>query len=239
MFETDLHAHSLFSGCGLHSIIEMLTRAAEAGLKAQAITDHGPFLGRRSSSTFFERLDNPVPGIKLLKGMECNVISEDGEIDVVRKYMKWFDVLLLGFHNFEKRDEKPEYYSSLIINAVKKNPCIDIIVHPNAPHYLMDFRLIAKYAAESGIAVELNNAKIKYGRSSREQAVELIRACKDAGCDVAVSTDAHALGEVGDHTIIEELLDYTDFPYEKIINRTLDSTLEWVEKRRSNRIDNY
>ena len=41
MLEVDFHSHSLFSGCGLHTIIEMLTYAKTVGLKALAITDHG------------------------------------------------------------------------------------------------------------------------------------------------------------------------------------------------------
>ena len=239
MFEADLHAHSQFSGCGLHSIIEMLTQAKKSGLKAQAITDHGPYLGRRPSSTFFERLGNPVEGIRLLKGMECNVTGENGETDVVEKFMQWYDVVLLGFHNFSQKNQPPGYYSEVMARAIKKNPCIDIIVHPNAPHFTMDFRLIAEAAREADVAVELNNAKVKYGRSSREQTVKLIESCIYSGCDVAVNTDAHSLNEVGDHRVMEELLDYTSFPEERIINRSLESTLNWIEKRKTRRLENY
>ncbi len=239
MFEADLHAHSLFSSCGLHSIIEMLTKAEQRGLKAQAITDHGPFLGRKPSSTFFERLDNPVEGILLLKGMECNVINEDGEIDVIDKFMQWYDVILTGFHYFEKKDSSPSYYSEIMTKAIIKNPCIDIIVHPNAPGYLMDFRIITESAAEYDVAVELNNAKLNLGRSSEEETIGLIEACKNAGCKVAVNTDAHALNEVGCHEKIERLLNKTGFPEERIVNRTLESTLKWIENRRERRKQNY
>ena len=239
MFETDLHAHSLFSSCGLHSIVEMLTASKKAGLKAQAITDHGPFLGRKTSSTFFERLDNPVDGIILLKGMECNVIDEDGNIDVIPKFMQWYDVLLLGFHNFEPRDAEPSYYSGIMIKAIRKNPCIDIIVHPNAPHYTMDFNAIAQAAAAEDVAVELNNAKTMLGRSSAEQTESLIRACMDAGCSVAVNTDAHALNEVGNTEVMEKLLKKNGFPEERIVNRSTESALEWLRKRRLRREENY
>ena len=214
-------------------------RAREKGIKAQAITDHGPFLGRNISSTFYERLNNPIDGIILFKGMECNVINEDGDIDVVEKFIQWYDIVLLGFHDYEKKDESPQYYAEVMIKAIKKNPCVDIIVHPNAPHYLIDFRMLADTAAETNTAVELNNAKTRLGRSSEEQTIELIEACIASGCDVAVNTDAHALNEVGDHSVMENLLRQTNFPQERIVNRSMDSTLKWIEQRREHRRLSY
>jgi len=235
MFETDLHAHSLFSSCGLHSVVEMLNAAKKMGLKGQAITDHGPFLGRDTSSTFFERLDNPVDGIQFFKGMECNVTDTDGNVDVVIKFMKWYDVILLGFHNFPEKDSSPARYSEIMARAIRKNPFIDIIVHPNAPHFLMDFRMIAETAAETGVAIELNNAKTRLGRSTEPQTLDLIEACMNAGCDVAVNTDSHALNEVGDTDVMEKLMKSSGFPYEKIVNRTYESTIEWISQRKTRR----
>jgi len=55
VLKVDLHSHSLFSNCGLHTVLEMLTAAKNAGLKALAITDHGTALEGRISSPFFDR----------------------------------------------------------------------------------------------------------------------------------------------------------------------------------------
>jgi putative hydrolase len=239
MFEADFHSHSLFSGCGLHSIIEMLTAARKTGLKALAITDHGPYLGNTITSVFFERLRQPVEGIHLLKGMECNFTDEDGEIDIIPKYMHNYDVVLAGFHRFVVKDADPNYYSKIIKKAIKKNPCIDIIVHPNAPHYVSDFLQTAEDAAEAGVAIELNNAKTALGKSSEEQTMSLIEACMKAGCEVAVNTDAHALNEIGDTAVMEGLLDEAGFPFEKIVNRSIITALEWVESRKEHRRVNF
>ena len=239
MFEVDFHVHTHFSGCGLHSIIEILSAARDRGVKALAVTDHGPFLGKRISSTFFERLKQPVEGINLLKGLECNLTDEDGTIDIYTKFMHYYDVVLLGFHNFPVRDGDPEKYSEIMIRALEKNPCVDIIVHPNAPHYVVDFRTIAEAAASMDIAVELNNAKTMNRRSSEAQTIELINACRDAGCMVAVNTDTHAINELADTSVMENLLDKTGFPYERIVNRNLESALEWVKKRRARRLANF
>ncbi len=231
MFETDLHSHSLFSSCGLHSIIELLTAAKTRGLKGLAITDHGPFLGRKTTSVFFERLKQPIDGICLFKGMECNFTDEDGSIDIIDKFSDWYDIVLAGFHKFPVRDADPGYYTDIIIKALKRNPSIDILVHPNAPHYVSDFTRIAAAASENGIAVELNNSKLVLGRSSKEQTLELINACKKAECMVAVNSDTHAIHEIGDTAGIVELLIETDFPTELIVNRSFDSTVSWLKSR--------
>ena len=239
MFEADLHSHTHFSNCGLHSIIELLTAARDKGVKALAITDHGPHLGRRISSTFFERLDQPVDGIRMLKGLECNVTDTDGSIDIYPKFMHLYDIVLLGFHKFPVKDGNPSYYSGMMAETLRKNPCVDIIVHPNAPHFLMDFEMIAQTAAELDVAVEFNNAKAYLGRSPEDQTEALIRACMKAGCMVAVNTDAHSVNELGNTSAIEALLEKTGFPAGRIVNRTEESALEWITQRKARRRANF
>ena len=95
MLEVDFHSHSLFSGCGLHTIIEMLTYAKSIGLKALAITDHGTAQNGHISSPFFDRLVDPVDGIRLLKGQECNVVNDQGGIDFPVRFLKFTDIVLL------------------------------------------------------------------------------------------------------------------------------------------------
>ena len=82
MLEVDLHVHSLFSECGIHTHIELLQHGKMLGLKAIAITDHGKTLKSRIPSPFFDRLKDPVDGIRLLKGMECNVVNDTGVVDL-------------------------------------------------------------------------------------------------------------------------------------------------------------
>jgi putative hydrolase len=53
MIPVDFHSHSLFSGCGVHTVLEMLTAAKAKGLKGLAITDHGKLVKGRANSVFF------------------------------------------------------------------------------------------------------------------------------------------------------------------------------------------
>ncbi len=99
MLKVDLHSHSHFSECGLHTVLEMLNYAKSMGLSALAVTDHGRDCGGHTPSPFFDRLPSDiVKGIRLLKGQESNVVSNEGDIDFPLKFLRFTDVVLLGLH---------------------------------------------------------------------------------------------------------------------------------------------
>ncbi|KMQ50115.1 putative hydrolase [Chitinispirillum alkaliphilum] len=231
MIEFDLHVHSLFSKCGLHTFLELIEQAHKLGMKGIAITDHGPALGGRLNSPFFERFCSPYSDLKLLKGIECNVLNSEGEIDVPRDLLKFLDVVLLGIHPNIKPGENLGDCTDMLIAAMEKNPCIDIITHPNDPAYKVDYQSLAREAKKHGIAVELNNSKLMYNRSSAEDVTKLIEACRDAGCYMAVNSDTHAIHELGCDDHVRGLLREANFRGELIVNRTEQSTLEFVNGR--------
>jgi putative hydrolase len=233
MLEADLHVHSLFSACGLHTILELLERARTVGLKAMAITDHGPGVGEgRLTSVFFERFRSPFPDIRLYKGLELNVLPERGNIDVVWQYMPFIDILLLGVHPNLKTGQSKAFYTDLLVAALENNPFVDILTHPNDPSYPLDYRTVARTAKRLGMAVELNNSKVLYRRSSEEEALTLIRACGEEGCLMSVDSDTHAILELGGDEAVRPLLERAGFPIERVVNRTAEAAEEFIESRR-------
>jgi len=232
MLEADLHVHSLFSACGLHTILELLEHGRRIGLKAMAITDHGRAVGGRLTSVFFERFRPPDDGIRLYKGIELNILDEKGTVDVEWEFMPFIDLLLLGVHpNLEPCFSK-EYYTDMVITALDKNPFIDILSHPNDPMYKLDYRRVANKVKKAGMALELNNSKILYKRSTVEDALDLIHACGEAGCLMAVNSDTHALQELGRDEEVRPLLEKAKFPEDLIVNRTADAAERFIEGRR-------
>jgi len=236
MLQVDLHSHSHFSLCGIHSVVEMLAHAKAIGLKGLAITDHGPAIGGRTPSTFFDRLFDPVPGIRLLKGMECNLDPKNpGAIDFPARYMPFADVVLLGIHPNTAQGSTPAAYTDLLVAALEKNPHVDIVTHPNDALYPQEFDRLARRAAELNVALEINNSKTALARVGDEVTGRLIRACRDAGCTVAVCSDAHALNEIGGDGAVRPLLDEAGFPESLIVNRTADAAFAWIDRRRRKR----
>ena len=235
MFEVDLHTHTLMSTCGIHSLIEMLTAAKNAGLKGLAVTDHGYLLGGKMPSTFFDRLVNPVEGIELFKGAELNLEGESSRTDIEERLIPFCDILLLGLHDTIPKDRGRDYNTGRLIEAIEKNPYIDGITHPNSTGFPVNYTPLAKTAAEYGVALELNNSKVKYRRVSDSETRELIRVCRDTGCPVMVNTDSHAMNELGDTSRIERMIREEDLPQTQIVNRTLETVKTWLDSRRKNK----
>ncbi|MBN2037606.1 MAG: PHP domain-containing protein [Chitinispirillaceae bacterium] len=233
MLSVDLHVHSLASACGLHSILELIEHGRRIGLRGMAITDHGPAIrGSRLSSVFFERFTCPYDDIKLYKGLELNVLDEHGAIDIIWPYMPFIDILLLGIHPNMPKGNSRDYYTDALLAAIGANPFVDIITHPNDPAYPIDYLRLAKAAQEHGIAVEINNSKVRYKRTNADDTLLLINACSKTECMVAICSDTHALLELGTDESVQPLLEQAAFPEHRIITRNLDSAAAFMEGRR-------
>lgn len=235
MLEVDFHSHSFFSNCGIHTHIELLTRAKELGLKGLAITDHGPALNSRITPPFFDRLKNPINGIKLLKGMECNIVDNSGTIDLPLRYCKFLDLVLLGLHPNIARGQSRETYTEMMLTALEKNPWVDIVTHPDEKDYPLDYQTVAVHAKKYGIALELNNSKLLHDRTSPAEMTKLITACKVTGCSVALGSDAHALEEIGLDDAIRPFLTQLKFPDDLLVNNTAEKAFAFIEARRGNK----
>lgn len=232
MIEVDFHSHTIFSKCGMHTMIEMLEAARSRGMKGLAITDHGPAIGGRVNSVFFERVRNPVPGIRLLKGMECNLTENPGEIDCPRQYLRFMDLVLLGIHPNTKEGLGDAEYTAMLMDAIERNPYVDILTHLNNTVYPVRYPTIIRAAARLGMAVEINNSKVALDRTPLEDTEDLVLACKRGDCRVALCSDAHVVQEVGADEDLRPILERMDFPKELIVNRNEEAAYAFVEERR-------
>lgn len=233
MLEVDLHVHSLFSQCGLHTILELLERARSLGMKGIAITDHGLTVGGRLNSVFFERFISPFPEVDVFKGVECNLLDAKGTIDFPVKYRKFIDIALLGIHPNTEKGGGVRLYTDMLLKAIDRNPHLDVITHPNDPNYPVDFDELARFAAERDVALELNNSKIRYARSTVDEVKKLIAACVKYSCPVVVNSDTHAIHELGDDASIRTVIEEVGFPEELIVNRTAEHALTYIAKCRT------
>jgi putative hydrolase len=233
MLAVDLHTHSFFSGCGVHTVVELLTRGRELGMAALAVTDHGPALGGRLNSVFFERLADPVPGIRLLKGVEANLGSRPGMTDFPREYLRYCDVALIGIHTNTARGLPAETYTDWLIATLEANPYLDVVTHVNSADYPMDFGRLVPAVHSLGRAIELNNSKVALERVALERTQALLRACIDEECPVVVSSDAHTLNEIGGDDAVRSVMAAAHFPEELVLNRTAETAFAFIESRRA------
>ncbi len=214
----------------------MITRAKELGMAGIAITDHGPLLEPHMSGPFYDRLWNPVEGIRFMKGMECNPDGEDGEIDLPPERLQYLDVVILGLHYSIPKGLDRERNTNILVRAIEKNPSIDIIAHPNDLNYPLNFSRLAAVARDHGVALELNNSKTALQRVPDDVTRELIEACKSEECTMAIGSDAHAVNELGQDGAVRPLLKECDFPEELIVNSSADKGFAFVQHRAKNKV---
>jgi putative hydrolase len=232
MLTVDLHSHTLFSKCGMFTYMDLLTRAKELGVEMLAITDHGSGVGGSIPGTFFERMGQPLSEVTLLKGVECNVLDGTGRIDLPQTRHEWIDIVLLGLHKNLPVKMSRSTCTNFLVHAIEKNPIIDIITHPNDPNFPVDWNTLAELAVEKGVALELNNSKIRYRRATIDDTVAMLESFASAGALLTINSDTHALNELGDDSDVRPLVEMVGYPNELIVNRSVHATKEFLEQRR-------
>lgn len=215
----DYHTHTRYSH-GKGTIKENVLAAREKGLRKIAITDHGSghFLYGISEKDLknmreeIERLNDKYDDIEVLLGIEANVISIDGRIDIGERIIPDLDILLIGYHfgalpaslkdgyhihfkNFAGKWVKKyamsarEINTNALIRAMERYP-VNIITHPGAKADI-DTAVLAREAALRGVALEIN-------ASHRFMTVDYVRIAREQGAKFVLSSDAHRPERVGE-----------------------------------------
>lgn len=251
----DYHTHTKFSrhGHGKGSIEENVRVAYEKGLSQIAITDHGfnqKLYGvRRKDITQvkkeIEDAKEMFP-IDVFLGVEANLISSNGDIDIIEEDYNDLDIVLCGFHRIVKSvstreqmrfvlknilcelfhhtsKKQREKNTNAYINAMRKYK-IDILTHLNHG-CKVDVEKVARVAKETNTLIELNGKRL--GLSDKE-----ILKCYELGCKFILNSDAHSPARVGDcHKGLEAVLRLR-IPDSAVINY---NTLPTFKKQKSKR----
>lgn len=235
----DYHTHTVFSH-GKGQIIENAISAKEQGLKEVGISDHGfshPAFGltKRKVPKMRKLCDEACikTGVKVLLGVESNIIGTDGKVDLSPKLYDDFDLFLAGIHKFVlykfgsifslaipdlfytyvKKEGVSEWVikqnTRTFINVIKKNP-VDMITHLNFCCFA-DAVEVAKAAADYGTYIELNSKKVHL--TDKE-----IQDILKTDVRFLISSDAHSPQRVGEISLIENTIKRLDFPIGRIDN---------------------
>ena len=235
----DYHTHTKYSH-GKGTVLENAMVAKEMGLKEIGITDHGfahPAFGLNKGKVPHLKADcvdaTLKTGVKVLVGVESNIIGVDGTVDLKSKMYDDFDIFLAGFHKFVMYKPStlfstfiPNFIHSTFkcknapkslvkrntkayINVIKNNP-VDIITHINFCVYA-DPVEVAKCAADYGTYIELNSKKTHLTD-------EELFALSKTGVNFVIDSDAHSPQRVGEISLVEQLLDRVNVPKNRIKN---------------------
>jgi len=232
----DTHTHSIASGHAYSTVDENLRWAAEQGLEMVALTDHAPAMKDTTGHAYFANLHvlpEKLHGVRLLKGIELNILDFDGKVDMDDRVLSRLDMAIASLHlPCITPGSRKENTRALM--KVMENPYVDVIGHPGDPRYDMDFREVFRQAKETGTLLEVNNASLIPGGfrdGSQEHVKEILRMSMEEGISVVLGSDAHFYTGIGDFSHALHLLKEVGFPEELVLNTDPVRFLAALKKR--------
>lgn len=216
----DFHTHTMASTHAYSTIGEMAQEASSKGLIAIGITNHGPSLPDSPHIWHFDNMYN-IPdyicGVRVLKGIEANIINTKGEIDIYPTLQKRMELIVASFHPHSYQFTDKDTTTKTLLNLMD-NPYIKILGHLEDKRFDFHYDEVIAKAKEKNILVEMNETTFTGYRQGGDILREIALCCKKHGASVVMDSDAHYHTLVGQfpHTI--EMLKDIDMPYELIFN---------------------
>ena len=219
----DVHTHSVLSTHAYSTLWENVKIAKEKGLKYYGISDHAPAIpgGQTMMSISNLRiLPEYIEGIRVLKGIELNIIDGEGNYDVPESLVKRLDYTIASYHppviSGLSRDEVTTAYLNLCDDKY-----ITVLGHVDDARFDCDFEKVISRCAETNTLVEINDNSVRPTSSrvnGRENVRKILELAKSYSLPVIINSDAHICFDVGR---IEEAMEFVrevDFPAELIVN---------------------
>ncbi|MEF9951001.1 MAG: phosphatase [Clostridium sp.] len=223
----DLHVHTISSGHAYSTLKENIEEASKKGIKYLGISDHAPSMPGGPHLFHFYNLrviKEVIDGVRILKGIEANIVDYDGSIDVPEDLLHQLDYVIASVHTPCFNVSDIENNTNAVIGAME-NPFITIIGHPDDSRVKLDYEKIVAAAKRTGTILEINNSSIRPGgfrEGAKENLINLLNLCKENGVVVIMGTDSHIYYEIGDFTYALNLIEECNFPKELVLNYSED-----------------
>ncbi|HSW45333.1 MAG TPA: DNA polymerase/3'-5' exonuclease PolX [Phycisphaerae bacterium] len=197
----DLHVHTTASD-GRSTIEQMAAAAKQRGYSYLAITDHsrssvianGLSIDKLRRHTEIIRAANEkLKGITLLTGIEVDILS-DGSLDYPDKVLAELDWVVASVHSAQGQDCGKVTARTI---AAMENPHVHAIGHPSGrllgkrDAMDLDWEAVFEAAARTGTVLEINASWQRLDLKDVH-----VRQALEAGCFLAISTDAHATDQL-------------------------------------------
>jgi putative hydrolase len=232
----ELHTHTNVSTHAYNSITEMCKRAYEVGLKVIAITNHGPSLPDSPIIWHFEGFKN-VPriaeGVCVLSGVELNITSYDGDVDLDEKHLEMLDFRIASIHTPPNNVKGTiDEYTQEYLKALE-NRGIDCFGHMQNPRFKFHHEPVVKDIAQAGRVIEVNESWLWGHRAdSNDALIDILKLSKASEGYVAVTTDSHSIYTLGQTAHAVKLLEELEYPEPLIINSSMERLSSFITGRR-------
>lgn len=238
----EIHCHTIYSH-GTGTIEDNVIAAREKGMKKIIISEHGPghMVARKNTNATYMDMKKEIlelrkkyPDMDILMGMEANVISMKGDLDVDEELLEIVEVLYCGIHLMSIPKDISTFFNMQIMNtlcskfgwfrkrqtrintnalikAIEKYP-LKMITHPDT-RGPVDIIELAKAAEKHDVVLEINDTQSKLNE-------EDIRLIEESGINItyAVGSDAHSKKDIGKWENARKILEKSNISLDKVWN---------------------
>lgn len=222
----DLHIHTISSGHAYNTIYEYAEQAKKIGLKLIAMTDHGPTMGGAPHVYHFANmhcLPEKIRGVRLLKGIEANIINENGDLDLPEEFLKEMEIVLASFHMYLGYDGSDKRKNTDAIIKALKNPKVSILAHPDNPQFPVDLPAVIEACKQHRVLPEVNNSSFTgvIRQGSHDPCLRMLKYVKQIGWKVSFGSDAHCLEHLGEFGEAEKVAKEAGLTPNDIVNTSM------------------
>jgi DNA polymerase (family 10) len=229
-----LHVHTRASD-GADTLEEMVEAVRQRGYEYVCICDHsksaGYVFGLKVSDieqqhAEIDTLQAALPDVRILKGIESDILG-NGDLDYDDDILARFDLVVVAIHNAMAMDEAA--LTKRVIKALE-HPAANVLAHPTGrlllerEGYRINLEEVITAAAANNVALELNTHPTRFDLDWR-----WLRRARDAGCRIAVNTDAHKIPDLDNLELGTGIARKGWLTPEDVINTmTTDELLAWA-----------
>jgi DNA polymerase (family 10) len=232
------HNHTVWSD-GTNTVEEMARAAKALGLKYLGFGDHSQSLTVangltpervRAQQEEIDGVAKRVKGIKLFKGIECDIL-EDGSLDYDDEVLARFDYVVASVHSYFNQPR--EVMTERILKALR-NPYVTMLGHATGrlllrrEGYAVDLEAVLTEAAKTGTLIEINadphRLDLDWVHCKRAKAL---------GVQLVINPDAHSTGGLGNYTFGLDVARRGWLEKGNVFNtRSAAEVAKWLEQRR-------
>lgn len=219
----DLHCHTIASGHAYSTLKENIDEAKSKGLKYVGVSDHAPNMPGSTHPFYFGNLGvikEEINGVKVLKGIEANIMDFDGNIDIPKDVVGKLDYVIASFHPPCINPGNIHENTKAILN-VMENEEVKIIGHLDDSRYPVDYDKVVVKAKETKTLLEINNSSLRpnsFRVGAIDNAKVLLNLCKKHDVKVILGSDAHIYYQVGSFENCTKILEEVNFPGNLVVN---------------------
>ena len=222
----DLHTHTIASGHAYSTLMENIKAAKAKGVQIVGVSDHGPAMPGSTHEFYFSNLrilPDSIDGIRVLKGVELNILNSLGDIDLDPRSLSFLDYAIASLHLPCINVGNSEENTDAIVHAMR-HKIVKIIGHPDDSRYPLNYERLVLAAKENNVLLEVNNSSLSpfaFRENAEDNYKTLLELCVKHDAKIIINSDCHFHEHIGDQSYAKSLLKKLDFPERLIANLTM------------------